>query len=190
MRKRRIADSRSAVWRFFPRRNSISFKNSVLGGAKACRRSLRTPTLDARAWSISTISPRLRVGTRHLLHIGEKHGPVHGSFEHKRCGHAALPQAALEGDCFPMAMRRVADEPLATRSTAAQAHHRGVHSGFVDEHQSRRVKLVYICRSTKSPASRRQSGGAVMGWTPPLRLHRCAEVAWFSHRRGGAHEQG
>ena len=26
-----------------------------------------------------------------LLHIGEKHRPVDGSFEHKRCGHAALP---------------------------------------------------------------------------------------------------
>src|SRR5262245_62275315 len=54
-----------------------------------------------------------------LLHIGEKHRPVDSSFEHKRCGHAALPQASHEGDCFPMAMRRVADEPLATRSTAA-----------------------------------------------------------------------
>jgi transposase len=36
MRKRRIARSRSAVWRFFARRN-ISFKrNSVRGGAEAC----------------------------------------------------------------------------------------------------------------------------------------------------------
>jgi hypothetical protein len=49
------------------------------------------------------------VGTRHLLHMSEKHGPVHGSFEHKRCGQAALPQAAHEGDCFPMALRRVVD---------------------------------------------------------------------------------
>src|SRR5215510_9087615 len=54
-----------------------------------------------------------------LLHIGEKHRPVDSSFEHKRCGHAALPQASHKGDCFPMAMRRVADEPLATWSTAA-----------------------------------------------------------------------
>ena len=49
MRKRRIAGSRSAEWRFFARR-SISFKkNSVRGGAEACRRSPRTPALDARA---------------------------------------------------------------------------------------------------------------------------------------------
>ena len=27
-----------------------------------------------------------------------KHRPVHSSFEHKRCGHAALPQAAHEGE--------------------------------------------------------------------------------------------
>jgi len=69
-----------------------------------------------------------------LLHVGEKHRPVHGSFEHKRCGHCALPQAAHERDCFPMSLRRVVDEPFATRSTAAQPHHRGVRAGFVDEH--------------------------------------------------------
>src|SRR5262245_63478530 len=79
-----------------------------------------------------------------LLHIGEKHRPVDGSFEHKRCGHAALPQAAHKGDCSPMAMRRVADEPLATRSTAAQPHHRSVRAGFVDEHQPRRVKHALL----------------------------------------------
>src|SRR5580693_3169939 len=48
-------------------------------------------------------------------------------------GHAALPQAAHEGDCFPMSMRRVVDEPLATRSTATQPHHRSGRAGFVDE---------------------------------------------------------
>ena len=66
-----------------------------------------------------------------MLHVGKKHRPVHGSFKHKRCGHCALPQAAHEGDCFPMSLRRVVDEPCATRSTAAQPHHRGVRAGFV-----------------------------------------------------------
>jgi len=32
-----------------------------------------------------------------------------------------------------MSMRRVADEPLAMRSTAPQPHHRSVRAGFVDE---------------------------------------------------------
>ncbi len=45
MKKRGIAGSRSAVWRFFDRRN-ISFKNFVRGGAKARRTGSRTPTLD------------------------------------------------------------------------------------------------------------------------------------------------
>ena len=36
MRKRRIARSRSAVWRFFARRNISFKKNSVRGGAEAC----------------------------------------------------------------------------------------------------------------------------------------------------------
>src|SRR4029434_8045345 len=49
MRKRRIAGSRSAVWRFFARRNISCKKNSVCGGAEACRRSPRTPAVDARA---------------------------------------------------------------------------------------------------------------------------------------------
>ena len=49
MRKRRIAGSRSAVWRFFKRHN-ISFKKKpARGGAGATRRGPRAPALDARA---------------------------------------------------------------------------------------------------------------------------------------------
>jgi transposase len=48
MRKRRIAGSRSAVWRFFERHN-ISFKKKPAGGrARAGRRGPRTAALDAR----------------------------------------------------------------------------------------------------------------------------------------------
>lgn len=48
MRKRRIAGSRSAVWRFFARRN-ISFKKDfICGGAEAHGRRSRPPALDAR----------------------------------------------------------------------------------------------------------------------------------------------
>ncbi len=49
MRKRRIAGSRSAVWRFFARRNISFKKNSVRGRAEARRHRSRTPALDARA---------------------------------------------------------------------------------------------------------------------------------------------
>jgi transposase len=49
MRKRRIPGSRSAVWRFFARRNIGFKKNSVRGGAEARGRGSRTPALDARA---------------------------------------------------------------------------------------------------------------------------------------------
>ena len=49
MRKRRMAGSRSAVWRFFARRNISCKKNSVRGGADACGRSPRSPALDAGA---------------------------------------------------------------------------------------------------------------------------------------------
>ena len=98
-------------------------------------------TLWTGKWSISTISPRLK-SDKALLHTGEKHRPVHSSFEHKRCGHGASPQAAHEGDCFPMSMRRVAES--ATRSTAAQPHHPSVCAGFVDEHQPRRSKHALL----------------------------------------------
>jgi len=49
MGKRRIAGSRSAVWRFFDRRNISFKKNSVRGGAKARGRGARAGALDARA---------------------------------------------------------------------------------------------------------------------------------------------
>ena len=48
MRKRRIAGSRSAVWRFFARRNISFKKNSVRGGAEARGRGPRPAALDAR----------------------------------------------------------------------------------------------------------------------------------------------
>jgi transposase len=49
MRKRKIAGSRSAVWRFFARRN-ISFKKNFARGRAATRGcGSRAPTLDARA---------------------------------------------------------------------------------------------------------------------------------------------
>lgn len=48
MRKRRIAGSRSAVWRFFNRHN-ISFKKKpARSGAASSRCGARTATLDAR----------------------------------------------------------------------------------------------------------------------------------------------
>jgi transposase len=49
MGKRGIAGSRSAVWRFFDRRNISYKKNSVCGGAKARGSGRRATTLDARA---------------------------------------------------------------------------------------------------------------------------------------------
>jgi transposase len=49
VRRRRIAGGRSAMWRFFARRNISFKKNSVRGGAEARGRRPRTPALDARA---------------------------------------------------------------------------------------------------------------------------------------------
>lgn len=49
MRKQKIAGSRSAVWRFFDRRNISFKKNSVRGGAEARRRGPRAGALETPA---------------------------------------------------------------------------------------------------------------------------------------------
>ena len=49
MRKRGIPGSRSAVWRFFDRRDISLKKNFVRRGAKARGGRSRAPTLDAKA---------------------------------------------------------------------------------------------------------------------------------------------
>ena len=50
MKKAKIAASRTAVWRFFDRREiTVKKKDSVRGGAKAGRLRPRAPTLAARA---------------------------------------------------------------------------------------------------------------------------------------------
>ena len=49
MRKRRIAGSRSAVWRFFKRHNISVKKKPAGGGTRAGRRGSGTAALDARA---------------------------------------------------------------------------------------------------------------------------------------------
>ena len=48
IRKRRITGSRSAVWRFFARRNISFKKNSIRRGAEACGRGARPAPLEAR----------------------------------------------------------------------------------------------------------------------------------------------
>jgi transposase len=49
MRKKGIPGSRSAVWRFFERRNISFKKNFVRGRAKACGKRPGPPALDATA---------------------------------------------------------------------------------------------------------------------------------------------
>ena len=49
MQKKRIPGSRSAIWRFFERRNISYKKNFVRGGAEARGNRRRTPAVDATA---------------------------------------------------------------------------------------------------------------------------------------------
>src|SRR5258708_2583267 len=55
----------------------------------------------------------LECWNKELLHISQKHRPIHSALKYERCGHPAHAQAGHKGDCFPMSMRRVADQSLA-----------------------------------------------------------------------------
>src|SRR5271157_2408030 len=97
MHKRRIAGSRSAVWRFFQRHKISVKKKPAGGGARARRRGARTAALDARArpdparlvfideTATSTNMVRLRGrcprGARLIDHV--PHG--HWEDDHLRC---------------------------------------------------------------------------------------------------------
>jgi hypothetical protein len=53
-------------------------------------------------------------------HPFDKGEPVHRSFHHKRRHHAVMAQSGNERDRLPMSMRRIADQPHATRAAASQ----------------------------------------------------------------------
>src|ERR1700682_5466810 len=87
-----------------------------------------------------------------LFYISKKHRSIYGSLEYERCDHRAMPQAGHEGKCFPMSVRRVADQPLSARAAASKPNHAGVRPRFVDKHQSGRVKHALLAHPTLARA--------------------------------------
>src|SRR5215467_13717884 len=83
-----------------------------------------------------------------LLHISQKHRPIHSTLKHERCSHPALAQAGHKGDCFPMSMWRVTDQSLAAWTAASQPHHRSGGAGLIDKHQSRGIKHALLAHPT------------------------------------------
>lgn len=79
-----------------------------------------------------------------LPHIGKKHRPVHGTLKHERRDHGALAQAGDKRNYFPMPLRRIADQALSARATAAQPYHAGARPGLVNKYQSGRVKHALL----------------------------------------------
>ena len=63
------------------------------------------------------------------IYIGKKH----------RRGHRMLAQACHKRDRLPMAVRSVVNQTRASRTSAAQPHHRGAGAGFAYEDHSFRV---------------------------------------------------
>ena len=79
-----------------------------------------------------------------LLHPCDKGEAVHRSFHYKRRHHPVMAQSSDEGDRLPMSVRRIADQPLATRAAAAQSHHVGRGGSLVDKDQPRRIKKALL----------------------------------------------
>lgn len=96
-----------------------------------------------------------------LPHVKQKHGSIHGALQHERRGHSAQAQAGHKGDGFPMTVRRVIDQPLAARATAANPYHRGVGRRLVDKDQPCRLEHPLLAH----PASARADhlGASLLG---------------------------
>jgi len=86
------------------------------------------------------------------FHISKKHRPIHRTVKHERCSHPAQAQTGHKGDRFPMAVRRIADQPFAAGTAATKPHHLGVRAGFVDKHQFCGVKQALLAHPTAAGA--------------------------------------
>ena len=87
-----------------------------------------------------------------LFHISKKHWSIHGSFEYERSDHRTMSQAGDESECFPMSVRRVADQPLSARTPPSKPNHAGVRPRFVDKYQSGRVKHALVANPAPARA--------------------------------------
>lgn len=76
-----------------------------------------------------------------LLYPVAKELSVYGAVDDARRGDGIMAQGGQEGAGLPVAVRNAADQALASRGTTIEACHVGLHPGFVDEDELRRVEL-------------------------------------------------
>jgi len=74
------------------------------------------------------------------LDIGIEGGPVHRMVDDPWRGEPEASQSGDEGLCVPMAEGRIHDQPLAAGHPATQAHHLGIHRGFIKEDKAMRLQ--------------------------------------------------
>ena len=79
-----------------------------------------------------------------LFEPGQKDFTVHRTIEDVRRGDGVVTQARDKSRRLPMAVRRSPDQPLAEFAAPAQARHRGVRAGFVDENDFVGIKRGLI----------------------------------------------
>ena len=71
-----------------------------------------------------------------LLDLGQELLAVDWAPEETRCIDPVMTQGGEEGERAPTAMRRLADQPVAARTPAAQGGHVGLGPGLVDKNQT------------------------------------------------------
>lgn len=96
-----------------------------------------------------------------LVDIGHERCSVDRPVKDHRCRHLIMPQSGHEGDRLPFSLRDVADQSLATRTTAPEANHVGGDRGLIDKDQSRRIKIALL--SNPAPTRSRHVGSVLLG---------------------------
>ena len=104
---------------------------------------------------MKTISSLFRGRSEELFDVSLERLAIHGTFEHKGCGHSIMTQSCDECDGLPVSVQHLLDQPFSFRRPAIEARDRRRHAGFVDEHELSRIK------SRLPPLQRFTGGGHV-----------------------------
>ena len=162
---------------------SIGFRSGPLGGRMirwafafliALRTAFPLAALIVQDHDVSRVQGRdqglLDMG---LLDMGLEPCRIDGLIEDDWRSDPIVPNGGDEGHAFPVAVRDLADQALAPGRAAVGAGHVGLGPGFVDEHQTPRIKP---CRwrsrwrrswAVAQPLAQQHADGVVRSGFPP-----------------------
>ena len=94
----------------------------------------------------------LKGGRETLFDVGEEGLSVHRPLDDEGSDHFVVAQACDEGDGFPMSVRRVVDQSIATWAASPGSHHVGGDGRLIEKHQPRRIQQVLLPYPTSARA--------------------------------------